>query len=228
MLAIIPARGGSKGVPGKNIKFLLGKPLIAYTIEAAKKSINIDRIVISTDNVEIANIAIRHGAECPFMRPSHLATDEALAIDNYIYTINRLNNEWGVNINSFIVLQPTSPLRTSDDIDNAIELFQKKNADSVISYTEEDHPIYWHKKINDDLTFSNIFADTLQNRQEYEKTYYPNGAIFVFRYKLIKERRYYSENSFAYIMPKLRSVDIDAIEDFLWAEFLLKKKIVEL
>lgn len=224
MLAIIPARGGSKGLPGKNIRKLNDKPLIAHTIEQALNSKNISKVIVSTDDDEIAKIALQYGAEIPFIRPEHLASDIALAIDNYIYTIERLQKENKTKINEFIVLQPTSPLRTSEDIDNAINLFYEKDADSVISYTEEHHPITWHKQINDDLSFTNIFEDKLQNRQEIKTTYYPNGAIFIFKFNLVLQKKYYSEKSYAYIMPRNRSVDIDTIDDFKYIEFLIQNK----
>ena len=225
MIAIIPARSGSKGLPGKNIKILIDKPLIAYSIEAALKARSISEVIVSTDDAHIAQIAIEYGAKVPFLRPKSLATDEALAVDNYIYTIERLNKLRSKQIDSFVVLQPTSPLRTTKDIDEAIDLFYRKNADSVISYTKESHPIYWHKKINDNLSFSEIFDDlNIKNRQAYEDTYYPNGAIYVFKFDLIKKKQYYSKKSFAYLLPRERAVDIDTIQDFEYAEFLLKKK----
>ncbi len=224
MTAIIPARGGSKGLPGKNIKLLHGKPLIAHTIEQALQAKSISKVIVSTEDKEIAEIALKYGAEIPFMRPKYLASDTALSVDNYIYTIKRLQKENNTKINDFIVLQPTSPLRTSEDIDNAINLFFEKDADSVISYTEEHHPISWHKKINADLSFINIFENKLLNRQEISKTYYPNGAIFIFKFKIILQRKYYTKKSFAYIMPRNRSVDIDTTEDFEYAEFLMQQK----
>ena len=141
MIAIIPARGGSKGLPGKNIRPLNGKPLIAYAIEAALKAKNIDRVIISTDDEEIAKIAVEYGAELPFMRPEFLASDTAQAVDNYIYTIGRLEEESGEKIDAFVVLQPTSPLRIAEDVDGAVDLFLQKDADSVISYTPEAHPV---------------------------------------------------------------------------------------
>ena len=221
MIAIVPARGGSKGLPGKNIKDLLGKPMIAYTIEEALKSKYITEVIISTDCKEIEEVAIKHGAKSLFLRPPYLASDSAKAIDNYIYTIDRLNKEFGYAITDFIVLQPTSPLRTTEDIDGAIELFKNKNADSVVSYTEEHHPIEWHKYITEDGKFENIFEEKLLNRQEIKKSYFPNGAVFVFDYELIKQAKYYSDNSYAYVMPRNRSVDVDTIEDFKYIEFLM-------
>lgn len=224
MIAIIPARGGSKGLPGKNIKALGNKPLITHTIEAALRAQKVTRIIVSTDDQEIADIALEYGAEVPFLRPKELAADDSLAVDNYIYTLDRLEKEGNIEIKSFIVLQPTSPLRGSDDIDNAIEVFNTKEADSVISYCKELHPMSWHKKVSNEGLILPIFDDRIGNRQDEEPTYFPNGSIFIFRSDLIKNRSYYSERSFAYIMDRESSVDIDTIEDFDYAEYLLNKK----
>jgi N-acylneuraminate cytidylyltransferase/CMP-N,N'-diacetyllegionaminic acid synthase len=225
MIAIIPARGGSKGLPGKNIKMLNGKPLIAYTIESALASKFISDVIISTDDQLIHDIAVKYGATSTFLRPKELAEDDSQAIDNYVYTIDRLKNEYGYTIESFVVLQPTSPLRTSEDINAAIELFMANEADSVITYCEEHHPVSWHKYIDGSNKISDIFpCDMLENRQKVKPTYYPNGAIYVFRESLIKSRRYYSDKTFAYIMPRSRSIDIDTIEDFEYANFLLSNK----
>lgn len=224
MIAIIPARGGSKGLPGKNIKPLNGKPMIAYAIEEALKSKHIDRVIVSTDDDEIAKIALQYGAEIPFMRPEFLASDTAQAIDNYIYTIDRLEKETNQAVDTFVVLQPTSPLRIAEDIDCAVELFLQKEADSVISYTPEAHPVTWHKYLDEEGRFVNIFDDNIQNRQANRISYYPNGAVYVFRSSMIRDRKYYTEKSYAYVMPRTRSVDIDFIEDFDYAEFLLKRR----
>lgn len=147
MIAIIPARGGSKGLPGKNIKEMCGKPLIAYTIEVALKSKSIDHVILSTDDEEIATVAKKYGAEVPFMRPAELASDTAMAVDNYIYTIGRLEKEWNTKIDSFVVLQPTSPLRIAEDVDGAVELFNTRKADSVVTYVKEAHPVFGIRKL---------------------------------------------------------------------------------
>ena len=225
MTAIIPARGGSKGLPGKNIRPLLGKPLIAYTIEGAQGARSIDRIVVSTDSPEIAEVSRRFGAEVPFMRPDELATDTSEAVDNYIYTVDRLSREGNADIDAFAVLLPTAPLRTSADIDCAVEMFLEKNADSVVSYTPESHPIRWHKYVNADGSFEDIFDTALENRQELRTSYRPNGAIYVFRTAMIKTRRYYTDRSYAYVMPRERSVDIDTLDDFELAEFLMRRNL---
>ena len=221
MLAIIPARGGSKGLPGKNIKILAGKSLICHAIDEAKKSKYIDKVVVSTDDESIAHAAIECGAECPFLRPEHLASDDALVNDTYIYMLEKLSTEYEIDIPDFMVLQSTSPLRTVNDIDGAIELFREKNADSVISYTEEIHPVSWHKFLDENLHFIDIFDQKMANRQELRKSYYPNGAIYIFKKEIIFQENWYTDNSFAYLMPRLRSVDIDTIDDFMYAEYLL-------
>lgn len=223
MLAIIPARGGSKRLCGKNLKELNGKPLIAYTVEAAKASKYISKIIISTDDIAIADIAVKYGATCPFLRPDFLATDSARTIDVLKYTLKELEQENNLAIEEFVLLQPTSPLRTSHDIDEAIEIFQAKNADSVISFCEEHHPIKWHKYIDADGKFENIFEEKIWNRQNERTTYYPNGAIYIFKRGLISTENYYTENSYAYVMNRKKSIDIDTIEDFEYAEYLLTK-----
>jgi len=226
LIAIVPERGGSKGLSGKNIKKLYSKEMIAYTIEAALNSPYISDVIISTDDQEIADVAVKYGAICPFMRPKELASDTALVVDTYTYTIDKLNEEFGYNIEDFVVLQPTSPLRITEDINGAIKLFKEKEADSVITYTEEHHPISWHKYITDEGKFENIFDDKILNRQALKPTYYPNGAVFVFKYELIKQQQYYSANSYAYLMPRSRSTDVDTIEDFEYVEFLMGKQNV--
>jgi CMP-N,N'-diacetyllegionaminic acid synthase len=227
MLAIIPARGNSKGVPKKNIKPLDGKPLIIWTIEAASKSKSIDRIILSTDDEEIAELCKNTGIEIPFMRPTELAQDNSLAIDNYLYTIDRLNSASQQNISKFIVLLPTTPLRSSEDIDGAVKLFREKQADSVLSCVAMDHPLDWAFTISsfgaiereDHLMKSNPL-----NRQASEVSYIANGGVYVFRYSLLKEKYdYFSKKTYGYVMPPERSVDIDSDFDFKWAEFLVER-----
>lgn len=215
-------------MPKKNIKELAGAPLISYTIKAAKKSEFITRVIVSTDSEEIADVARKYGAEVPFLRPAELATDDAKAIDVYLYTIERLNLENDEQINEFLVLLPTSPLRNYMDIDQAIKIFKKKNADSVISVTETEYPPQWIKRISE----KGILEDYIQglnnlNRQEYEKTYIPNGAIYIFKYNVLKkEYNYYTDKTYPYIMPNIRSIDIDTPLDFMIAEYLIKNNLV--
>lgn len=224
MIAIIPARGGSKGLPGKNVKDLNGKPLIAYTIEAALKAKSITSVIVSTDDLEIAEVSKKCGAQVPFMRPSYLATDDSKAIDAYLFTIDELIKGGVTEIDEICILLPTCPLRSSTDIDDAINLFKFNNADSVISYTKEAHPITWHQYIENDGKLNPIFeALQIDNRQAYRPSYYPNGAIYIFKSFLLRNNKYYSDNSYAYIMPRERSVDIDTFEDFEYAKYLLNR-----
>lgn len=224
MIALIPARGGSKGLPGKNIKILKDKPLIAYAIESALKAKSIKRVIVSTDDLEIAKVAKSYGAEVPFLRPKRLATDDASAIDVYLHFISYMD-EQEQDISDFIVLQPTSPFRTAKHIEEAIDLYKEKNADSVISYCPENHPVKWHKYVSEEGRFEEIFDKVkIANRQEERISYYPNGAIFIFKRHLIENKKYYSDSSFAYIMNRNDSVDIDTQEDFDYAEYLFERK----
>ncbi len=230
MLAIIPARGGSKGLPGKNIKELMGKPLIAYTIEAALNSSVISRVIVSTDDEKIASVAKKYGAEVPYIRNSELASDSASAIDVYIDAIQRLEIE--NKTDPFMVLLPTVPFRTSKNIDEAYDLFNKKKARTLISVVEAKTPASWYLDINKDGTVQScgygLEKGTVLNRQENKKNYIPNGAIYILDYELLKkERTYYCEKTIPYIMDGKSSVDIDSIEDFEYAEYLLQNKIVK-
>lgn len=228
MIAIIPARAGSKGLPGKNIKPLLGKPLIVYTIEAAQQSSAITEIFVSTDSEEIAKVAGLYGAKVPFLRPKELARDDSKAIDLYLFTVEHLNNQLNYDIEEFAVLQPTSPLRQPDDIDHAADIFHRKMADSVISVTEAMHHPTWAKKINGDGILQDFFPrqGSNKNRQEIESAFMPNGAVFVFRYSSLKAHcSYYTEQTYPLFMPAERSVDIDTQLDFEFAEFLLSRYI---
>jgi len=229
MLALILARGGSKGLPGKNIRALNGLPLLAYSIKAAKETGRIEGIVLSTEDPEIAKLGKAHGAEVPFMRPAELAQDSSPVREAIIYTIDRLTRENGRPVKEFVLLQPTSPLRTAQDVSKAMDLFQKKQADAVISVCKAHHPPFWAKAIAADGKLEDYFitadATLSDNRQEHKPCYYPNGAIYIFNYQYFKNNEnYYAGNVFAYEMPKERSVDIDDLFDFTLAEFLINIK----
>lgn len=226
MLAIIPARGGSKGLPGKNIKLLGDLPLICHTIKAALDSNLIDRVIVSTENDEIASIAKNCGAEVPFMRSIDLASDTSMVMDSYLQVVDMITKENSKLIESFVALLPTVPLRTSKDIDNAIQIFNDKNANSVISVVEASTPVYWHRSISKEGILENFLPEfnALKNRQELKKTYLPNGAVYVFRTEVLRStREYYTSKTYPYIMPKERSADIDDNFDFEWARYLFKK-----
>lgn len=224
MLALIPARGGSKGLPGKNIRPLGGLPLIAHTIRAAQQSLHIDRVVVSTDDAGIAAVAREHGAEVPFLRPAELASDTSPAIDTYLHACATLEQQGSATITELIVLLPTTPLRTASDIDGAISIYHERKAEAVISITPNPHPVQWARAIDDTGVLRSWLpdGDANQNRQAYRTSYLPNGAIYVFARALLERRQgYYGERTFPYVMPKERSVDIDDRWDFLWAEAIL-------
>lgn len=215
MIALIPARGGSKGLPGKNIRLLNGLPLIAHTIRAAQQAAGISRVVVSTDDAGITEVARDYGAEVPFMRPAELATDDSHAIYTYLHACAALN------ASTLTVLLPTSPLRTSKDISAAIAIFCERNAEAVISVTPSPHPVGWTRDIDADGVLRAWEPD--QNRQTYRTSYVPNGAIYVFTRELLERRHgYHGERTFPYIMPKERSVDIDDEWDFMMAEAVMR------
>ncbi len=226
MLAIIPARGGSKGLPGKNVKELCGKPLIAYTIEAAQQVKEIDRVIVTTDSPEIAEVAQKYGAEVPFMRPKYLAEDTSLACDVYLHAVEFMQSQAQIEAENFIVLLPTTPLRNCENIKEALNLFTETRAKTLISMVEADVPISWYYRVDENGKIKNAGFDeqnSSNNRQDNAKYYIPNGAIYILNYKLLKEKRtYYSENTVAYIMERSNSIDIDTEDDMLYAEFMMK------
>ncbi len=223
MIALIPARGGSKGLAKKNIKPLAGIPLIAHTIQAAINCPEISRVIVTTDSPAIAEVAKNYNAEIPFLRPAELASDTSRAIDTYLHAVAYLEEVENTSIEEICVLLPTAPLRKSNHISEAIRLFKEKEADSVISFRPEDHPYSWHKLVEDDGALVDIFEPNIENRQANRLSYYPNGAIYIFKLDLLKTGHYYSPKSYAYVMDKLNSVDIDDELDFAWAEFLMRR-----
>ncbi len=231
MLAIIPAKKRSKRLPNKNIKLLLGKPLIAYTIETAIKSKQITRVIVSTDCQKIANISKKYGAEAPFLRPKEQFTDRSGKFEICKHVINFLAQKEGIKISSFIYLQPTSPLRLIKDIDDAIKIFRKKKADSVVSFCKEKPP-YWYHSLRKDGSFYTKLKKINKNALRNINNYLLNGCIYVFKTSFMyKNKRDFiskgiasNKRSFSYIMPKKRSVDIDDINDFENVRYLISKQ----
>jgi CMP-N-acetylneuraminic acid synthetase len=225
LLAIIPARGASKRLPRKNILDLSGKPLIAWTIEAALGSKYIDRVVVSTDDQEIANIAKKHGADIPFIRPSELATDQTTSVDVVLHLLNQLEKIED-KYDYVILLQPTSPLRTAKNIEEAIKLLRTKNSDAVISVCESGHPPLWYNTLPDDMSMDNFLDASIKNKrsQDLPKQYRINGAIYISSIERLRNESsfFLSENCHAYIMEQNVSIDIDTRDDFDFA--LLKMK----
>ena len=181
MIAIIPARGGSKELKNKNIKNFLGKPLIYYSIKLAKKNRNISKVFVLTDSEKIAKISEKFGAEIPFLRPKYLSNDTSRALDLYCYFLNKTKSKY--KIKNFIVLQPTSPLRLDRHLNESIGLYKKYSPSSLISVVKNDFPIEWLKEIKHDGRYNiikNKFKNNNKNRQDYKNFYKPNGSIYIF------------------------------------------------
>ena len=221
-LAIIPARGGSKRLPNKNILNLYGKPLIGWSIKAAKNSKYIDKVVVSSDYDKILNIAKEHNVDI-LKRPNSLATDTATTVDVLKHVLEYYNK-----YDYLVLLQPTSPLRNEKHIDEAIELLEQKNADAVVSVCEMDHSPLWSNILPDDLNMSNFLREEIKNKrsQDLKKFYRLNGAIYICKVDRFLEENnlFLKDKIFAYIMDRKSSVDIDEEIDFKIAEILLDDK----
>lgn len=224
IIAIIPARGGSKRIPKKNIKHLCGKPLIEYTIESALKSRFLDRIIVSTENEEIAKISKDLGAEV-IIRPDELALDGTPTDDVVLDVLEKMKVDQNYIPEIIVLLQPTSPLRTTDDIDNAIEKFKNSKYESLIGVTEYDHSPYWAFEIENGFLKSIFGRNKFLRSQELPKLYRPNGSIFITKTDtFLKYRSFYTKLIIPFIMPYERSIDIDNELDFLLSESILKNK----
>jgi len=226
ILAIIPARGGSKRLPGKNIKKLHGIPMIAYAINAARHSKYVDKLIVSTDDKQIARISKKFGADIPFIRPWELATDTAKTVDVLFHAINYFETEKSTSFDYIVLIQPTSPLIQTQDIDDAIKKIIKTKKQSCVSVCEISERPEWLYSIknNSIVPFSSIHNINLRS-QELPKLFRINGAIYVSSKQLIKNRKILDEQSLEFIlMPRERSIDIDTIHDFKQAEFLLSER----
>ena len=225
ILAIIPARSGSRGLKNKNIKELLGMPMMAYSIRAALESKIFDTVMVSTDSEEYASIAKKYGAEVPFLRSEYASSNTASTRDCIIEVLKKYE-EKGIKYDRFMILQPTSPLRKEAHIKEAFKLFEEKNAKSVISVCEMEHSPLWSNILKSDLCMKNfIYRSKDDIRQNLDIYYRINGAIYLHDVKYYLEHEYfYDDTSFAYIMPKINSVDIDDEFDFNIAEIFLSKE----
>lgn len=224
-IAIIPARSGSKGVIDKNIRDLCGKPLLAYTIEAALKSGEFEEVMVSTDSEEYARIAREYGAKVPFLRSEATSSDTASSWDMVEEVLNRYR-DLKKEFDTFCLLQPTSPLRNSEDIKEAYSLYEKKADFAVVSVCEAEHSPLWSGKLPKNGEFIDfIDRESIKQRQANGKYYRLNGAIYIVDVEKFKtERFFYQKGGFAYIMPQNRSVDIDTEFDFLIAEAIISSK----
>ena len=226
VLAIITARGGSKGLPRKNILPLNGMPLIGYTIQAAQQShyLSSNPVIVSTDDLEIAQIAKDLGADVPFIRPNELAVDDITIYPVLLHALLWVQEHRNFHPDYTMLLQPTSPLRTPDDIDEAMKILIDNNADGVVSvYPSQPHP-YLSKKIVDGRLKGLIESDTVYNRrQDMPSSYTLNGALYVARSQLLLDKQtFYNDNTYPYIMPIERSIDIDSAWEMHLANLILK------
>lgn len=227
--ALIPARGGSKRLPRKNIKLLYGKPLIAWTIEAAKKSKYIDSVVVSTDDFEIKEVAEKFGASVPFLRPENLSNDTASSFDVVKHAIEFLNIN---KVNHLIVLlQPTSPLRTVEELDEALELFINKKASGVVSVSECEHSPMWSNTLPENGCLSDFIRPEVQGKrsQDLPKFFRLNGSIYIYKTLslLEQEKIFFNNNVYGFETSLETAVDIDTALDFLVAETIMKYRDIK-
>lgn len=221
-LAIIPARSGSKGLKDKNIRSFNGKPLMAYSIEAALQSNQFDEVFVSTDSVQYAEIARDYGAHIPFLRSPEQSSDTASSWD-VIKEVLECYRKLGITFDTLALLQPTSPLRNSDDITSAFRIMQEKQANAVVSVCEVDHSPLWCNVLPENGSMDRFLPKDLvaKGRQKLETYYRINGAIYLVNVPyLLSSQTIYDHGCFAYKMDKRRSIDIDDLVDFQIAESL--------
>ena len=227
-LVIIPARGGSKGLPWKNIKVLWVKPLVEWSIEAGLKSKYVDEVMTSTDDEKIAEISKKYGASVPFLRPSELASDTATTFDTVKHTIDYYKNELKKEFDYIVLLEPTSPLREVFDIDMAIEILLESRADSIVGIckTESQNPAFLVSKNENGLISGYENKDmVVLRRQEIKDVYFFEGTIYVSKTDVLLDKKtFYHDNTIGYEVPKYKALEIDDIIDFVMVEAIMKYK----
>lgn len=221
-LAIIPARSGSKGLPDKNIKELCGLPLIAYSIKTAIESKKFSKVMVSTDSEKYAGIAKEYGAEVPFLRSKEMSSDTAGSWEVVKEVLDKYMS-LGEKFDTVCLLQPTSPLRQAVDIVDAYKLFEDKDADNIIGVCETDHSPLWMNTLSADLSMEHFIEEDIRgkNRQKLDIFYRINGAMYIRKTSSVFKVDSVYDNSFAFIMPREKSIDIDADIDFIIAEALM-------
>lgn len=228
VLAIIPARGGSKGLPGKNIRLLNGKPLIAWPLEAALNSHYIDRVIVTTDDLAIAEIAKEYGAEVPFMRPAEFALDTSPSSDAIIHALHACSIE-GKTYDYFVLLEPTSPLTQSTDIDKALEMLLDSQALAIVgaSKVETAHPVYC-ATIGEDGLLKPFLRDRFEQpirRQDIDCLYFFEGSLYISEVKkYLETKTFYHEQTLPYLVPAWKALEIDTLLDFFKIEAVMKNK----
>lgn len=220
ILALIPARGGSKGIKNKNIINLCGKPLISYSIESCKKCDYIDRIVVSTDSDAIAEVALRYGADVPFKRPNNLAADTSKTIDAVLHAIDFFNSQ-GERYDVLLLIQPTQPLRTSGDITSALEKYFRDEVDLVSVCEVEDNPVLI-RTIEDNKLKKMLSVNSTCRRQDFPVYYKVNGCIYINSIDNLSVETSFNDNPGYFIMERSHSIDIDEPMDLLVAEAIVQ------
>lgn len=230
VLALVPARQGSKGLPGKNIRQLGGKPLLAWPIAAARGSRYVDRVVISTDSPEFAVLAVEAGAEAPFLRPAVLAGDTASSVDVILHAIDFLEAS-GERFEYVVLLEPTSPLTESSDIDRALEMLfaQRTVADSIVGITAHvsAHPAFAVSRASSGLISPHASPDfgALPRRQDIAPLYALDGSLYASSVASIRERRsFYHDRTLSYVTPRWKSFEVDDLLDFICIEAVLANR----
>ena len=224
ILAIIPAREGSKRIPQKNIRKFLGKPLIFYAIQQALSCSFIDRTIVDTDSFKIAKIALGFGAEVPWLRPKRLAGDKSEIIDSILYNLQQLKNKQKYEPDYLMILQTTSPLCEKEDIEGCWHMMQKSKANTVLTVCPT-HPRLYYLGVDNKLILANRFKKKSTNIQEWKPGYILNGHFYIIKTSaLLKEKTIITKNTKVFICPRWRSVDLDNFEDWALAEHLYKNK----
>jgi CMP-N,N'-diacetyllegionaminic acid synthase len=219
-LALIPARGGSKGIPRKNIRHIAGKPLIAWTIEAARDAAGIDRVVVSTDDAEIAEVAIAWGADVPFLRPAELASDDAPGIAPVLHAIGELPG-----YSRLLLLQPTSPLRDARCIEAMLHFATEQGCDKIVSVCRPEHSPFWCYSVEEQQRLTPLFDTVVARRQDQPEVVSLNGAMYLSDCAaIIADRRLVGPDTRGFVMTAEQSVDIDTMLDWRLAEMLLNEK----
>lgn len=225
-LYLIPARGGSKGIPHKNIRLLCGKPLIEYSIDVARKFANDKDICVSTDDAEIKKIAENYGLKVPFMRPDYLASDTATSSDVIVHAL-KFYEQCGVHYDVVVLLQPTSPLRRVEDVKGALELYDS-SFDMVTSVKESFVSAVLCKEAENGF-LEDVLSNGSTRRQDAERFYEYNGAVYVINTKAVIEKGLGGFTKVKkYVMPEINSLDIDTMTDWYIVESLIEKKVVKL
>lgn len=215
-------------MPRKNVCEVAGKPLLAWTCEVALACPLLERVIVSTDSPEIADVALRCGVEIPFMRPSELALDETPGIEPILHAVRWLDEKQGYRPDQVVVLQPTSPLRSTEDVTNSIRLAIEKQAEAVVSVTRAKDNPYWSKVIDSEGRMTNFLESPgpVFRRQDLPDVYALNGAVYVVQRKVLLEKRtLFPENTYAYVMPEERSLDVDTLWDVHLADIILRAKL---